>query len=146
MVIRNALSQYGDVLSIHDETWAKHYRYTVSNGLRVAMMTEKHIPSHITFAGYRALTSYDGQPQTCYGCGDTDHTYHVCPKRSAAKNKTTAPFDHTWASIAASTPTSVDVPGTSDAMPMDTAPLPPTMVGLTSKEQEKPVTAPIDDL
>jgi hypothetical protein len=65
MVIRSALSQYGDVLSIHDETWAKHYRYTVSNGVRIAMMTlKKHIPSHITVAGYRALTSYVGQPQT----------------------------------------------------------------------------------
>jgi hypothetical protein len=76
--IRNALYQYGDVESIQDETWAKHYRYTVSKGVRIVTMTlKKHMPPHITVAGQRALTSYDGQPQTCYGCGDTEHMYHV---------------------------------------------------------------------
>jgi hypothetical protein len=56
--IRNPLSQYGDVQSIQDETWAKHSRYAVSNGVRIVLMTlKKHIPSHITVAGYRALTS-----------------------------------------------------------------------------------------
>jgi hypothetical protein len=91
MVIRSALSQHGEILSLQDETWAKHYRYTVSNGVRIAMMNlKKLIPSHISIAGYRALTSYDGQPQTCYGCGDTDHMYHICPKRREARSKTTA--------------------------------------------------------
>jgi hypothetical protein len=63
--IRNTLSQYGDVPSIQDDTWAKHYSASVSNGARIVMMTlKKNIPSHITVAGYRALTSYDEQPQT----------------------------------------------------------------------------------
>ena len=113
------------------------------------MNLKKHIPSHISIAGYRALTSYDGQPQTCYGCGDTDHMYHICQKRREARRKTTAPFDHTWANIIASTPPSADVPDTSDVMTMDTTLLPPTMGELTpsvtSKEREQPVPASIDD-
>jgi hypothetical protein len=56
--IRAALSQYGDVQSIQLEIGAKHYRYTVSNGVRIVMMTlKKHNPSYITVTGYRALTS-----------------------------------------------------------------------------------------
>jgi len=56
--IRMALPHYGDVQSIQDETWAKHYRYTVSNGVRIVMMKlKKHITSYIIIAGYRALTS-----------------------------------------------------------------------------------------
>jgi hypothetical protein len=42
------------------------------------MALKKHIPSYIVIAGYRALISYDGQPQTCYGCSDTEHMYNVC--------------------------------------------------------------------
>jgi len=119
--IRMALSHYGDVQSIQDETWAKHYRYIVSNGVRIVMMTlKKHIPSHIVIDGNRALTSYDGQPQTCYGCGDTEHMYHVCPKRRAAKTTALAPVDHTWANIVAATITSVDVPSPSNGANMDT--------------------------
>jgi len=44
--IRTFLSQYGDLQSIQDETWAKHYRYTVSNVVRVVMMTLKNIFPH----------------------------------------------------------------------------------------------------
>jgi hypothetical protein len=56
--IREVLSQYGDIQSIQDGTWAKHYRYKVSKGVHIVMMTlKKHIPSYITVAGYRALTS-----------------------------------------------------------------------------------------
>jgi hypothetical protein len=150
MVIRSALSQYGEILSLQDETWAKHYGYTVSNGVQITMMTlKKHIPSHISIPGYRALTSCDGQPQTCYGCGDTDHMYHICPKRIEARSKTTAPFDHTWANIVASSPTNTDVPDTVDVTTMDITPLPQTVGELTPagtrKEREPPVPASTDD-
>jgi len=119
--IRMALSQYGDVQSIQDEAWAKHYRYTVSNGVRIVMMTlKKHISPYITVAGYSTLTSYDGQPQTCYGCGDTEYMYHVCLKRSGAKTTSLSPVDHAWANIVAATTISVDVPGLSDGVNMDT--------------------------
>jgi hypothetical protein len=141
--IRNALSQYGDVQSIQDETRAKHFRYTVSNGVRIVMMTlKKHIPSHITVAGNRAFKSYDGQPQTCYGCGDTEYMYHVCPKRRGPKIMAPAPVDHTWANIVASTTTSLDVPGTSDAANMDTDPgsrdMGEMMSSVTARAKESP--------
>jgi hypothetical protein len=148
--IRNALSQYGDVQSIQDETWPKHYCYTVSNGVRIVMMTlKKHILSLITVAGYRALTSYDGQPQTCYGCDDTEHMYHVCPKRRGAKIMAPAPVDHTWANIVASSTTSLDVRCTSDAATMDTDPgsrAVGQMSSVTSEGQGEPVPATIDGL
>jgi hypothetical protein len=149
--IRNALSQYGDVQSIQDERWAKHYRYTVSNGVRIVMMAlKKHIPSHITVAGYRAHTSYDDQPQTCYGCGDTEHMHHVCPKRRGAKIMAPAPVDHAWTNIVASTTTSLDMPGTSDAATMDTDPgsraMGEMMSSVTSEGQGEPVPAYINGL
>jgi len=82
------------------------------------MTFKKHIPSYIITDGYRALTSYDGQPLTC-GCGDTEHMYHACPKHGAAKTTALATVDHTWANIVAAT-ASVDVPSPSDGPNMDT--------------------------
>jgi len=41
----------------------------------------KQIPSQLTVDGHRALLSYEGQPATCYGCGDIGHLYPTCPKR-----------------------------------------------------------------
>jgi hypothetical protein len=80
--IRSALAPYGVVQSIREEKWATHYRYIVANGERVIQMTlTKHLPSHLNIAGFRALITYEGQPQTCYGCGQTDHMYQMCPKR-----------------------------------------------------------------
>jgi hypothetical protein len=121
ITIRTAVSKYGEVLSIQDENWTKRYRYTFSNGVRIVMMTlNKHIPSHITVAGYRALSSYDGQPQTCYGCGDTEHMYNVCPKRRLPKTTQPAPFEHTWTNIVSGITTSEDVPCTYDLTRMET--------------------------
>ena len=104
-----------------NEPWAKHYRYTVPNGVRIFMMTlRKHIPSHIILDGHRALSPYEGQSQTCYGCGDTTHTYHVCPKHRLAKTSEPAQVDHTWANIVSGATTPADPPGTSDPTNMDT--------------------------
>jgi hypothetical protein len=150
ITIRTALSQYDEVQSIQYQTWTKHYRYTVSNGVRIVMMTlKKHIPSHITVPGYRVLSSYDGHPQTCYGCGDTEHMYHVCTKRRLAKTTELAPVDHTWANIVSGTTTSEDVPGTSDLISMD-ADTGPQAVGemmpsATDNGQREPVPASIED-
>jgi len=69
-------------LAIQEEMWANSYRYAVANGIRqVTIMLTKHIPSHFTVAGTRVLLSYDGQPTTCYGCGETCHIFQSCPKR-----------------------------------------------------------------
>ena len=66
--LRVAMAQYGGIVSIHDETWSKAYRYNVANGINMVMMKlNKHFPSHMNIARHRILTSYDGQPVTCSG-------------------------------------------------------------------------------
>jgi hypothetical protein len=80
-IIRTVLAPYGVIQSIQDETWSKNYPFAVAYGMRIVTMTlNKYLPSHSTISGYRALVSYEGQPQTCYGCGETDYIYQVCPK------------------------------------------------------------------
>ena len=80
--IRAALASYGEIVSIQDEICSKAYRYKVPNGVKVIMMKlAKHLPSQMNIAWHRALPSYDGQPVTCYGCGDSGHINQVCPKR-----------------------------------------------------------------
>ena len=41
----------------------------------VMVKLNKHVPSHMNVAGHRILAFYDGQPVTCYGCGDIGHMY-----------------------------------------------------------------------
>ena len=78
--LRTSLTQYGKILSVKEETWARTYGYAVAYGIRQVEMTlKKHIPSHMTISGHRVLTPYDAQPLTCYGCGAIGHMYHACP-------------------------------------------------------------------
>jgi hypothetical protein len=107
--------QFGNVQDVQEETWAKHYRYKVLNRVKIVTMTlSKHIPSYVVIDGHRTLTSCDGQPQTCYGCGLTDHMYHACPKRWVAKATPTATVNPTWADIMATTVPPSSGPGVSD--------------------------------
>jgi len=79
--IRAALASYGETVSIQDETWPKAYHYKVANGDKVIMMKlAKHLPSQMNMEGHRALLSYEGQPVTCYGCGDSGLN-QACPRR-----------------------------------------------------------------
>jgi len=41
-------------------------------------------PQHMTIAGNRVLVSYEGQPMTCYGCGDTGYLYQFCPQAATS--------------------------------------------------------------
>ena len=67
--LKMALGAYGEIREIQTDTWSNAYRYPVTNGIRVVEMTLiQHIPSHMVVACYRTLTSYEGQPTTCYGC------------------------------------------------------------------------------
>ena len=80
--IRAAMASYGEIVSIKDEIWSKAYRYKVANGVKVIVMKlAKHLPSQMNIVGHRTIPAYDGQPVTCYECGDSGHINQVCPKR-----------------------------------------------------------------
>jgi hypothetical protein len=64
----------------------------------------KHVPFHLTVAGYRVLLSYEGQTATCYMCGAIGHLYHDCPIRQKSSQERLSPAQQTYATIV-STPT-----------------------------------------
>jgi len=100
--IRAALASYGETVSIQDEIWLKAYRYKVANGVKVIMMKlAKHLPSQMNIAGHRALPSYDGQPVTYYGCGDSGHMNQKCPRRRGGGMVTSDSTPNTGAHVAA---------------------------------------------
>jgi len=97
-----AFSQYGEIKEMQREVWSKAYRYKVFSGVRIVVITlTKHIPSHMTTARHIVLVSYEGQPTACYGRGETEHFYQVCPKRRRVRIVTTKQPTVSWADIAA---------------------------------------------
>jgi hypothetical protein len=100
--IPTSLARYGDIQSIPEENRSKNYSYAVSNAIRIVTMTlNKHLPSHVTIAGFRALISCEGQPQTYYGCGETDHMFQACPKRRGVKPLVIAATGPSWTQLSA---------------------------------------------
>jgi hypothetical protein len=80
--------------------WSKAYRYSVPDGIRqVMVMLTRHVPSHLTVDGHRVLLSYDKQPATCYGCGETKHPYQGCPARQRSRMVRPNSANATYASI-----------------------------------------------
>jgi len=65
------------------------------------MKLAKHLPSQINIAGHRELPSYDGQPVTCSGCGDSGHINQACPRRRGRGMVTSDLTPNTWAHVAA---------------------------------------------
>jgi hypothetical protein len=63
----------------------------------------KRVPSHIYVEGHRVLSSYDGQPTTCYGCGEVGHFYPTCPTRRKHRTGTTDAPRNTYAAVVAQT-------------------------------------------
>jgi hypothetical protein len=105
--LRATLTSFGQVLNIQNAMWARTYRYTVANGVRqVNMMLTNHVPSHLVIAGQRVLISYDGQPTTCDGCGDTVHRYPTCPRRQRRAPLPSPNTPLTYAKFAANIPQS----------------------------------------
>ena len=101
-VFRTIMARYAEVKNLQAETWARFYRYKVSNGVRIAVMTlAKHIPSNNTIAGHRALVSYEGQPMTCYRCHETGHFHQACPMRRKAGKVGHNAAATSWADITA---------------------------------------------
>jgi len=70
------------------------------------MTLTQHLPSHLVIAEQRVLLSYDGQPTTCYGCGDTGHIYPKCPRRQRGATLPPSTTPVTYATIAATMPQS----------------------------------------
>jgi len=101
--IHEALTPFGKVLNIHEEKWARTYRYPVPNGVQVSLHLTGHLPSHMLIAGNRVLISYEGQPATCYGCGAIGHLHQVCPLRRVKETKTQEPAKSTYASVVTNT-------------------------------------------
>jgi hypothetical protein len=98
--LRNALVPYGDIISIQDERWSTAYRYTVANGVKMATIKlTKHIPSYMMVAGHRTLVSYDGQPSTCYRCGETGHVNQHCPHKRREIKPAGTTHKTSWAQI-----------------------------------------------
>jgi hypothetical protein len=98
--LRATLAPYDKIVGIQNERWSKTYRYAVDNGVRqVTMVLSRHAPSHLTVAGQRVLLSYEGQPATCYGCGEPGHMYQGCPARRKLGSARTIATAATYASI-----------------------------------------------
>ena len=97
--LRSALAHFGKVQDIYAEIWSKTCIYSVANGIQVSIALTRHVPSHLAVAGHRVLLSYDGQPVTCYGCGEADHMYSVCPSRQRTNTTRPIPTAATYASI-----------------------------------------------
>jgi hypothetical protein len=93
--------QYGEIQEIQEETWARKYRYSVFNGIKIiSMLFKKHTPSHTVIASNRVLITYEGQPITCYGCNATVHVCLMCPKRMESKRGSKNEQTSTWAQVA----------------------------------------------
>lgn len=84
-VLRDVMSKYGNMKDIQEEQWPNQYRYKVSNGIKiVGVNLKKHVPSHMFIAGHRVLTTYEGQPPTCYNCNEQGHHSVECPYRGSS--------------------------------------------------------------
>lgn len=97
-VIKDTIGQYGHVIDIQDEKWTGAYRYKVNNGIINATVDlKKHIPSHLTIKGHRALIDYEGQVKTCYVCNEPGHVVTQCPTREKQQGIKAVQNRLTWA-------------------------------------------------
>jgi hypothetical protein len=109
MEIYMTLAPYGNVQSVVEERWSPNLHYKVYNGMRTAVIVLKmHIPSTMLVGGYRARIYYEGQPQTCYACGEADHLYPECPRRNRAAMRIQDLTNLTWAQRVKAGPPRVD--------------------------------------
>jgi hypothetical protein len=98
--LRAIFTRYGEVKEMHADAWLRAYRYQVSSGVRIAIVSLKqHIPLHMTIDNNRVLITYEGQPPNYYGCSGTGHQYQECPRRKQAKLNQTSQPQTSWADI-----------------------------------------------
>ena len=118
--IREALSPYGDVRDVYEETWSKEYPYQVYNGVRIAMTNlKKHLPSRMIIAGSRAVISYEGQPHTCCGCNEQGHIKQDCPCRRQIETIRDDIHKPTWANIVTQRPMRQQMETMRDTVPTE---------------------------
>ena len=109
-ILKEALKPYGKVIDITMESWPKAYRYQVANGIRnVSIIMSKHAPSNLNVAGNRIILSYEGQPVTCYGCGQEDHMYTTCPKRKRPSEARKLSHPESYATVLIHSPRDEDI-------------------------------------
>lgn len=77
-MIRNLLSSYGEVMSITEDVWKKHFT-GVPNGTRIVKMKiNKQIPSYLPIDGEVAYIKYTNQLRTCKHCTRPLHVGRTC--------------------------------------------------------------------
>jgi hypothetical protein len=97
-MIRGALSPYGEVAAIHEDSWSSTYRYPVLNGVRIAVTKlKKHLPSYMIIATTRV--KYEGQPPTCYGCSEQGHQFQECPGHKQSEIRREGRQHPLWAEV-----------------------------------------------
>lgn len=88
-VVSNVLKNYGNILSVKNETWGKNLPFPVPTGVRAyTMYMTRPIPSFIVVLGRKTLVTYPGQIKTCKICNSSEHFSDACP-RSLAKRLAT---------------------------------------------------------
>lgn len=76
--VAQRMLEYGEILSIRDETW-KDFFPGVPNGIRVLRMKlRKPIPSYVTVDSEMSLVTYKGQAATCKHCQRNVHYTQSC--------------------------------------------------------------------
>jgi hypothetical protein len=98
--IIRALEPFEKVGDIRLEMLSQAYHYKVSNGILIVQIElSKHVPSHLTIGGCRALVSYDGQPTTCYACNASGHLTQQCRGRQRTQAPEVTNRKETWATF-----------------------------------------------
>lgn len=80
-VISNVLKNYGNIVSVKNETWGKNLPFPVPTGVRAyTMHMIKPIPSFVVVLGRKTLVTYSGQIKTCKICNSSEHFSDACPR------------------------------------------------------------------
>ena len=106
-----ALSPYGEVKEVLEDTWSKAYPYKVYNGVRIAATNLKHLPSHMIIAGTR-----DSRPRF-YGCNEQGHLNQDCLRRRQNGTQHGDTYKHSWANVVTQGPMRQQTATMRDAAP-----------------------------
>ena len=78
-LLRDLLSQYGQVCNMRTQSFTSGNYRGIYNGIKTALMTlNRPIPSSIVLGRFVLFISYKGQPPTCLRCGYPGHFAADC--------------------------------------------------------------------